>query len=59
MLMLKGEPICLSQSGYFYASDYNEAKPTIEALEFKAAVMLKAASAIKKKFELSGQQKLF
>lgn len=58
-LMMKGEPICLSRTGYFYAREYKHAKPTIEALKYKAAIALKAASAMEKRFELNGQPSLF
>lgn len=58
-LRVKGEPICYSPYGYFYATEYNQAKPTIENLEYRAAIMLKMASAIKRKFELNEQTKLF
>lgn len=58
-LMLKGVPVCLTRTGYFLASEHKQAKPTIDLLKYKAAIFLKAASAIEKSFEHNGQQKLF
>jgi len=58
-LWVKGVPICYTESGYFYAREYDHAKKTIEQFETKGALMLKIASAMKKKFEMSGQPTLF
>lgn len=58
-LMVKGEPVCFNSGGYFYAYQYKEAEQTINTLEYRAAVMRKAAAAIRKKFELRGQLELF